>query len=59
MSDKLSQAALLRKDLVRIIEKMLKTKIMSPNQIQEIEKELVEEMKKVDYNANKVFGLVK
>jgi hypothetical protein len=59
MSDKLTQAALLRKDLVRIIEKMLKTKIMSPNQIQEIEKELVEEMKKVDYNANKVFGLVK
>lgn len=31
MSDKLTQAAMLRKDLVNIIEKMLKTKNFSPN----------------------------
>ena len=31
LSDKLTQAALLRKDIVNIIEKMLKTKNLSPN----------------------------
>ena len=31
LSDKLTQAALLRKDLVNIIENMLKTKNLSPN----------------------------
>jgi hypothetical protein len=47
---------MLRKDLLLIIEKILKTKHFSPNQVAEIEKELVEEIKKVDINANKVFG---
>lgn len=55
-NDKLLQASLFRKELQFILEKLLKMKNLSPNQVQEIEKEMVEELKKSEYKARKLFG---
>lgn len=58
LSDKLVQSAMFRKDIMIILEKVLKTKSLSPNQMAEIEKELAEDMKKAENAADKIFGII-
>jgi hypothetical protein len=47
-----------RKDLMLILDKILKTKGLSPNQMGEMEKELAEDMKKAENAADKIFGVI-
>ena len=58
LSDKLVQSAMFRKDLMLILDKILKTKGLSPNQMGEMEKELAEDMKKAENAADKIFGVI-
>jgi hypothetical protein len=47
-----------RKDLMIILDKVLKTKGLSANQMGEMEKELAEDMKKAENAADKIFGII-
>jgi hypothetical protein len=47
-----------RKDLMIILDKILKTKNLSTNQMGEMEKELSEDMKKAENAADKIFGII-
>lgn len=58
LSDKLVQSAMFRKDLMLILDKILKTKGLSANQMGEMEKELAEDMKKAENAADKIFGVI-
>ncbi len=58
ISDKLVQSAMFRKDLMIILDKILKTKNLSTNQMGEMEKELSEDMKKAENAADKIFGII-
>jgi hypothetical protein len=58
LTDKLVQSALFRKDLMIILDKVLKTKGLSANQMGEMEKELAEDMKKAENAADKIFGII-
>ena len=57
MNDKLTQAAMFRTELMNVLDKLNKTKNMSPNQIIDIEKDLVKDMKKTLKQAKEVFGV--
>jgi hypothetical protein len=41
-----------------ILDKIVKTKKLSQNQMGEMEKELVEDMRKAENAANKIFGII-